>query len=107
MTAGEVRQQGCVNPPERVPGPTARQTSISKRQRHLSAAGLPKVRFHDLRHACASLLLADGMSPVEVAAQLGHETVTTTLTVYAHTLPHQARESADRMDRLLAVATGT
>jgi integrase len=48
-------------------------------------AGLPDcVTIHDLRHACASLLIAQGQSPVEVARHLGHKDVTTTLKVYAH-----------------------
>lgn len=76
-------------------------------QRHLKAAGLPERRFHDLRHACASLLLAARVSPVQVAATLGHASVVTTMSIYAHAIPGQERVSADTMDRLLASASGT
>ena len=52
----------------------------------LKLAGLDgeSITIHDLRHACASLLIAQGLSPVDVAAHLGHSQVTTTLNVYAH-----------------------
>ncbi len=46
-----------------------------------------KLRFHDLRHTHASLLLAAGHAPTAVAARLGHASVTTTLSIYAHALP--------------------
>src|SRR5215813_2411464 len=48
-------------------------------QRKLSEAGLPKVRFHDLRHACSSLLQAGGISPKVVQEQLGHADLSMTL----------------------------
>jgi len=52
----------------------------------LDAAGLADkgIRLHDLRHAAASLLIAEGLTPVEVAAQLGHADPGVTMRVYAH-----------------------
>lgn len=52
--------------------------------RRLEAAGLPVVRFHDLRHAAASLLLAEGFGPREIMLVLGHSTIALTMDVYAH-----------------------
>lgn len=60
----------------------------------LREAGLPaKLRLHDLRHTCASLLVSRGASVKAVASQLGHSTPTVTLNVYAHLF-------ADDLDRL-------
>jgi integrase len=53
-------------------------------QAHLIAAGLPRQRFHDLRHACASLLMAQGVHPGVTMQILGHSTITTTMDTYSH-----------------------
>lgn len=69
---------------------------------HLAAAGLPEtLRFYDMRHAAASLLIADGVPVTAVSAMLGHALTSTTLNVYAHVLPGGERITADAMDRLL------
>ena len=65
------------------------------------------MRFDDLRHTCASLLLSEGVDVVEVAALLGHAQPTVTMNTYAHAIPGRERVSADTMDRLLATAAGT
>lgn len=75
-------------------------------QRQLAAAGLPKQRFHDLRHACASLLLAQGVNPRVVMEVLGHSQITLTLDTYSHVMPSLGRDAADRMDALLGGAPG-
>ncbi len=51
----------------------------------LAAAGLPRMRFHDLRHGAASLLLAQGVHPRVIMEMLGHSTITLTTTTYSHT----------------------
>jgi len=71
-------------------------------QKHLARAGLPRQRFHDFRHACASLLLAQGVNPRVVMDILGHSQITLTLNTYSHVLPSLTREAASRMDALLA-----
>ncbi len=68
----------------------------------LERAGLPRVRFHDLRHSCASLLLAEGVHPKVVQEMLGHSTISVTMDTYSHTLPSMGAEAAERLDALLA-----
>lgn len=70
-------------------------------QRILRAAGLPRQRFHDLRHACASLLLAQGVPARVVMETLGHSQISLTLDTYSHVIPALGREAAERMDALL------
>jgi integrase len=53
----------------------------------VKAAGLPAMRFHDLRHNCATLLLSAGVDPKSVATRLGHSNPAVLLTTYAHVLP--------------------
>ena len=67
----------------------------------LARAGLPPMRFHDLRHACAGLLLAQGVSARVIMETLGHSTISTTMNIYAHVLPQLQQEAAARMDALL------
>lgn len=64
--------------------------------RHVAAAGLPKIRLHDLRHTHATLLLAAGTPPKVVSERLGHTTVAFTLDTYAHAVPGMQAEAADR-----------
>lgn len=68
----------------------------------LKRAGLPRIRFHDLRHACASLLLAEGIHPKVVQERLGHASISTTMDTYSHVMPSLQADAAEKMDRLLA-----
>jgi integrase len=80
---------------------------VTKRfQALLAAAALPRLRFHDLRHGCASLLLAQGVHPRVVMEQLGHSTITLTMNVYSHVIPALQRDAADRMEAMLGVTSG-
>ena len=77
--------------------------SVTRRfQRILRRAGLPRQRFHDLRHACASLLLAQGVPARVVMETLGHSQISLTLNTYSHVIPALGREAAARMDAVLA-----
>ena len=73
-------------------------------RRVLQVAGLPAMRFHDLRHSCASLLLAQGVAPRVVMETLGHSRISVTLDTYTHVLPALQREAADAMDRALGLS---
>lgn len=59
------------------------------------------IRFHDLRHTAASLLIQAGATPVEVQRILGHSTPATTLNLYTHLLPDALDSAAARLDRYL------
>jgi integrase len=66
---------------------------------------LPRtLRVYDLRHTCASLLIAEGASIKAVQAQLGHKTATMTLDLYGHLFPDETERLAEQMDRARAVA---
>ncbi len=73
----------------------------------LERAGLPRMRFHDLRHAHASLLLLMGESPKVVQERLGHAKIELTLGTYSHLLPGIQRAAADRLNALLDEAQVT
>jgi integrase len=71
----------------------------------LAAANLPRVRFHDLRHSCASLLFFLGVHPKLVQETLGHSTFQLTMDTYSHMIPALRNEVADRMDEIFAPTT--
>jgi integrase len=61
-------------------------------------AGLPDLRFHDLRHTSATLLLAQGVHPKIVQERLGHADISMTLNRYSHVTPDMQRSAADTLD---------
>lgn len=68
----------------------------------LGRAGLPStVRFHDLRHTCATLLLQQGVHAKYVQELLGHADISLTLNVYSHVLPDMGDAAAGAMDDAL------
>ena len=67
----------------------------------LSKTGLPRIRFHDLRHAHATHLLASGVHPKIASERLGHSKVGITLDLYSHVLPGMQEEAASRVDAAL------
>lgn len=68
----------------------------------LKQAGLSHtIRFYDLRHTCATLLLSASTNPKVVAERLGHASVTLTLDTYSHVLPTMQEDAAIRMERML------
>ncbi len=64
----------------------------------LERVGLPPIRFHDLRHTCATLLLSKGVNPKIVQEMLGHANISVTLDIYSHVLPDMQEEAAAAMD---------
>ena len=67
----------------------------------LARAGLRRIRFHDLRHTYASLLIASGEDIVRVSRLLGHANPAITLQVYSHMLPSKHYKSADELVALV------
>jgi integrase len=68
----------------------------------LGRAGLPQIRFHDLRHTCATLLLSKNVNPKVVSEMLGHSTIAITLDTYSHVLPTMQESAARAMEEALS-----
>jgi integrase len=67
----------------------------------LATAGLPMMRIHDLRHTCASLLVAQGVHLKVIQELLGHSQITLTADTYSHVGPAVRSEAANRLQALL------
>ncbi len=67
----------------------------------LEQAGLPDIRFHDLRHSAATLLLSEGVHPKVVQEMLGHSTISMTMDVYSHVLPSMQQDAVSRLNTVL------
>jgi integrase len=70
----------------------------------LQKAGLPDIRFHDLRHSVATLLLELGTHPKIVQELLGHENIGMTMDIYSHAMPTMQKEAMAKLNELLGVA---
>ncbi len=68
----------------------------------LKQAGLPQLRFHDLRHTCATLLLSKNVNQKIVSEMLGHTTIAITLETYSHVLPTMQESAAKAMEDALS-----
>jgi integrase len=74
---------------------------VKKFKEAISVAGLPNIRFHDLRHTSATLLLAANVHPKLVQERLGHASIVLTMDTYSHVIPNLQDEAADKLDRFL------
>lgn len=70
-------------------------------ERVLERAGLPSMRFHDLRHSCATLLLVQGVAPRVVMEILGHSQISLTMDTYTSVIP-ALQDAAAKLDELIA-----
>jgi integrase len=68
----------------------------------LKRANLPRVRFHDLRHTCATLLLSRNIHPKYVQELLGHANIAITLDTYSHVVPGMGDQAARAMEEMLS-----
>ena len=79
-------------------------------QRHyhqaLKKAGIARIRFHDLRHTYASLLIHQGENIKYIQTQLGHSSPTVTLNIYSHLMKEENQEAACRLENTIFEATG-
>lgn len=113
LQAESDRQQGKTNPDGSpwnpmglvFPGPSGMPQDggnvTRKFQKVLSDGGLPKIRFHDLRHTCASLLLAQGTNMRVIMEQLGHSQISLTMNTYSHVMMEALDDAASRMESIL------
>ena len=67
----------------------------------LEQAGLPDIRFHDLRHSCATMLLGMNVHPKIVQEILGHSQISMTMDIYSHILPTMQEEAMHKIDEAL------
>ena len=68
----------------------------------LKRAGLSRIRFHDLRHTCATLLLSRNVHPKYVQELLGHANIAITLDTYSHVIPGMGDHAARAMEDVLS-----
>ena len=73
----------------------------------LTKASLPNIRFHDLRHTYASLLIEHGENIKYIQTQLGHSSPTVTLDIYAHLMKPTNQEAACRLEQAVFDGTGS
>jgi integrase len=101
LAAGRYRPDGPVFSDQ--DGGWLRKSNLVRRsfQPLLARAGLPAVRFHDLRHTTATLLLLANFNPKIVSERLGHSKIQVTLDTYSHLLPTMQDGAADRLEVLL------
>jgi hypothetical protein len=69
--------------------------------RSLGRAGLRRIRFHDLRHTFAALLIAQGAHAKAIQEAMGHSSITVTMNTYGHLMPRLLEEVADRLESSL------
>ncbi len=69
----------------------------------IEKAGVPKIRFHDLRHTCATLLLANEVNPKIVQERLGHSDIAMTLNRYSHVTPTMQDKAAQILGDVLKI----
>ncbi len=95
------RDQGLVFATQR--GTLVNPTNLRKRSFKplLKKAGLPAIRFHDLRHTCATLLLSKNVNPKIVSEMMGHATIAITLDTYSHVLPNMQESAARALEDTL------
>jgi integrase len=72
----------------------------------IRSSGLPQIRFHDLRHTAATLMLSANIHPKVVSERLGHASIHITLDTYSHVVPNLQDEAATAMERVLQVSSG-
>lgn len=90
--------------PSTIGTPLEARNLVTRYKALLDRAGLPDIRFHDLRHSCASLLIAQGIPARVVMETLGHSQISLTMDTYAHVFSDVQRQAAEAMDRLFDTA---
>jgi integrase len=104
----EMEQTGSLYEPGRLIFATEMGTFINPSnlrnrsfKRLLRRAGLRPIRFHDLRHTCATLLLCKNVNPKVVSEMLGHSSISITLDIYSHLLPDMQKSAVRALEDTL------
>jgi integrase len=87
--------------PTSIGTPIDMRNSLRALHQVLEQHGLPRMRFHDLRHTAATLLLAQGVQPRMIMETLGHSQYALTMNLYSHVMPAMKQETANRMNEIL------
>ncbi len=97
------RRPGLLRHRGKLPTPT----ELARRSffKTLKKAGLPQMRFHDLRHTCATMLALANVPTKVTGERLGHGSIQVTENIYAHVLPTMQKQAADTMTTILTHAT--
>jgi integrase len=82
-------------------GPIAPRNLIRRFKALVVRANVPKIRFHDLRHCHATILLQEGLPAKVVSERLGHASIAITLDTYSHVLPNIQEQAAEGIERAL------
>jgi integrase len=72
-------------------------------KRQIIKAGLPEIRFHDLRHSCNSILAAEGVDADTRKKILGHSDIRLTQNLYTNVVPASMRQAVEKMGRVLTL----
>ena len=100
-TSGSRWQENDLIFPSSVGTPQSPSNLLNSFKSVLKQAGLPIIRFHDLRHTAASLMLNQGVPPFVVSKILGHSKPSTTMDIYGHLIPVMHEGIGNLMDELL------
>ena len=72
-----------------------------KWERFVEKHGLKHIRFHDLRHSCATMMVEAGIDMKTVQTRIGHANIAMTMDVYAHCTPVMDQNAANKVDNIL------
>ncbi|MFC5647645.1 tyrosine-type recombinase/integrase [Paenibacillus solisilvae] len=85
-------------------GSTVFPSNLTKSyMKDVERSGLPHIRFHDLRHSHATMLIQQNINVKVISERLGHSKVGVTLDVYSHVLPSMQQEVAERLDNIISI----
>ncbi len=102
ILVGEQWQENDLIFPSTVGTPMDQKRLHTNFKKLLRKAELPEIRFHDLRHTAATLMLQQGIHPKVVQERLGHSQISVTLDTYSHVLPAMQKEAALKIDELIS-----